>query len=341
MRNHFRALSVEPVEDRSLPSTLLAVEPMFGSHPYNAGAATASFAHQSRGLEQARSFQADFFAESFIRVQFSNNGFVFIQETPTGFTLIPVTVTISTPVTTPQGPTGDGGGSAGGSGQTGGDGGVIGTGNGPVASPHGPARTGATSSPAPGTGDVAFTPTADSANATRATTADQAAASAAAQVAVQNTQPVVAQGTPTVAGHAAYAITAIVPEAEDGADVTPPANPTPTPDPDPTPVPDMGVSDGVVQVAAAAVAPVAGLLPIDLPALSAGTTQFLGRVAELAPVWPDAMPGFDDTLWVAAAALLTGGGVYAAGARSAAKPTPDPVAGALSEWERRHGRATG
>jgi hypothetical protein len=340
MRNHFRALSVEPVEDRSLPSTLLAVEPMFGSHPYNAGAPTASFAHQSRGLEQARSFQADFFAESFIRVQFSNNGFVFIQETPTGFTLVPVTVTISTPVTTPQGPTGDGGGSAGGSAQ-GGD--TGGTGNGPIASPHGPARTGATSSPTPGTTDVAFTPTADSANATRGTTADQAAATAAAQVAVQNTQPVVAQGTPTVAGHAAYAITAIVPEAEDGADVTPPANPTPMsdPDPDPTPMPDTSVGTEVVQVAVAAVVPVAGLLPIDLPALSAGTTQFLGRVADLAPVWPDAMPGFNDTLWAAAAALLTGGGVYAAGARSAAKPTRDPVAGALSEWERRNGRVTG
>lgn len=340
MRNHFRSLSVEPVEDRSLPSaTLLVIEPTFGSHPNHAGAATAAYAHESHGWHgwEARAFEADYFADRFVRVEFSNNGFVFIQDTPTGFTVVPVTVTISTPVTTPQGPTGDGGGSAGGSGQSG----DTGAGNGPVASPHGPARTGATSGPAAGTTDVSFAPPTDSTNTTRAATADQAAASAAAQVSVQNGQPVVAQSATTVTGHAAYAITAIVPEAEDGADVTPPANPAPMPDRDATPVPDMGVGDGVVQIAAAAVAPVAGLLPIDLSALSAGTSQFLGRVADLAPVWPDTMPGFNDTLWVAAAALLTGGGVYAAGARSAAKPTRDPVAGALSEWERRNGRVTG
>ena len=337
MRNHFRSLSVEPVQDRSLPSaTLFVIEPTFGSHAFNSGAVTASYAHESRGWQgwDARTFDS----ETFVRVQFSDNSILFIRDTPTGFQLIPIVVSVTPPTPILQGPTGDGGtSSAGGSAQ----GGDTGGGNGPVASPHGPARTGATSSPTPGTTDVSFTPTTDSANTSRATTADQAAATAAAQVAIQNTQPVVVQATPTVAGHAAYAITAIVPEAEDGADVTPPANPTPMSDPEPTPVPDMGVSDGVIQVAAAAVAPVAGLFPIDLPALSAGTTQFLGRVADLAPVWPDAMPGFNDTLWVAAAALLTGGGVYAAGARSAAKPTRDPVAGTLSEWERRNGRVTG
>jgi hypothetical protein len=251
-----------------------------------------------------------------------------------------VTVTVSTPAPV-QGPTADGGGS-GGAAQGGGDTGIVGTGNGPVASPHGPARTGATSSPTAGTADVAVAPVADQANTTRAATTEQAAASAAAQVLVQNNQPVANQPSTLVTAHAAYAFTAITPEADEGADVVPPDNPEPMPGPAPTPVPDPGdVGTGVVEVAAAAVAPVAGLVPLDLSALSAGATQFLGRVADLAPAWPDAMPGFNDTLWVAAAALLTGGGVYAAGARSAAKPARDAVAGALSEWERRNGRVAG
>lgn len=341
MRNQFRALSVEPVEDRSLPSTFLFFDPGFAYRPAGAGHEVASSAYLSRGWEHARSFQADAFTATFVRVRFSNDAILFIQDTPTGFRLIPVTVTISTPAPV-QGPTADGGGSSGGVAQGGGDTGGGGTGTGPVASSHGPARTGATSGPATDTTDVAFAPPTESANATRAAATDQAAATAAAQVIVQNNQPVVTQTSTLVTPHAAYAFTAITPEAEEGADVTPPATPAPMPGPSPTPDPDpLDVGSGVVQVAAAAVAPVAGLVPLDVTALTAGATQFLGRVADLAPVWPDAMPGFNDTLWVAAAALLAGGGVYAAGARSAAKPTRDAVAGALSEWERRNGRVAG
>lgn len=340
MRNQFRALSVEPVEDRSLPSTLLFIEPGFSNRSVGAAHEVASSAQLSRGWEQARPFQAEAFADAFIQVQFSNNTILFIRDTPTGFQLIPVTVTISTPVTTPQGPTGDGS-----SGQSGGDSGIVGTGSGPVASPHGPARTGATSSPVSDAADVAVAQPTESASATPAATAGQAAANAAAQVLAQNNQPVVLQAPPAVTEHAAYAFTAVVPESDDGADVVPPNKSTPMPDPGPVPAPapdtDVGVESGIIQVAAAAVAPVAGVVPVDLSALSAGANQFLGRVADLAPAWPDAMPGFNDTLWVAAAALLTGGGVYAAGARSATKPTRDAVAGALSEWERRNGRVTG
>jgi len=336
MRNPFRALSVEPVEDRSLPSTLLFIEPGFSHRSQMAANEMASSAHLSHGWEQARMFQAEAFTERLVRVQFANDTILFIQDTPTGFRIIPVAVTVSTPAPV-QGPTGDGGGSTG-AGEGGGDTGSTG----PVASPHGPARTGATSNPVTGTTDVAVAPATESANTSRAATADQAAAGAAAQVLVQNGPALAAQATPVATGHAAYAFTAITPEAEDGADdVVPPTNPDPMPGPAPTPVPDAGSESPVVQVAVAAVAPVAGMVPIDLSALSAGATQFLGRVADLAPVWPDAMPRFNDTLWVAAAALLTGGGVYAAGARSAAKPARDPLAGALSEWERRNGRVTG
>jgi hypothetical protein len=85
----------------------------------------------------------------------------------------------------------------------------------------------------------------------------------------------------------------------------------------------------------------AGLVPFDFATLQTGAGQFLGRVADLAPSWPDGMPGLSDSLWVAAAALLTGGAAYAANNRSAPRPVRGPMAGGLSEWERRNGRHAG
>ena len=79
-------------------------------------------------------------------------------------------------------------------------------------------------------------------------------------------------------------------------------------------------------MAAAAAAPIAGLVPFDFATLQSGAGQFLGRVADLAPSWPDGMPGPSDSLWVAAAALLTGGAAYAANTRSAPRPARDPIA---------------
>ena len=334
MRNHYRALSVEPVEDRSLPSTTFVfLEPTAGyGHHAEMPAAAAARAHEPRGWE-ARLFQA----ETVLRVRFADNSFLFIRETPTGFQIIPGTVTYFVPPPV-QGPVADGATSAAGGSVQGGD-----AGRGPVAPTQGPARVLAAGLTAVGTGEVAVAPTAGSDAEARATTTEQAAAGAAAsQVIVQNTPPVVPVAAPVASGHAAYAITATVPETENGADaVPPPADPAPTPMPEPAPAPDAGAEESLVQVAAAAVAPVAGLVPLDLAALSSGAGQFLDRVADLAPSWPDAMPGFTDTLWVAAAALLTGGAAHAGPARSAPRPVRDPVAGALSEWERRNGRSTG
>src|SRR5690242_18043467 len=105
MRKPFRALSVEPVEDRSLPSTFLFIDPGFSHRAYTPAREMASSAHVSHGWEQARPFQAEAFTQTFVRVQFSNDAILFIRETPTGFQIIPVTVTVSTPAPV-QGPTG-------------------------------------------------------------------------------------------------------------------------------------------------------------------------------------------------------------------------------------------
>jgi hypothetical protein len=332
MRTQSRALSLESVEDRSLPShSFVFVEPIYS---YQAPDRFFAPASQGRGW-QARTFQA----ESFIRVRFADDSVLFIRETPTGFQLIPVTLgtNFNPPTRTPPpdvGPVAGGETSSTGGSAQGGDTGSAGT---PVVGSRGPVRT---ASAPTAVGEVAIAPVNQANTPAQPANADQAAAAnAAAQVAAQSGPPGIAQATPTAGGHAAYAITAIVPE-ESGTNGVQPPDPTPMPGPTPTPAPNGVLENTFIQVAAA-VAPVAGVVSLDLSALEAGAGQFLDRMADLAPSWPDSMPAFSDTLWVAAGALLTGGAAYAFTARSAPRPARDPLTGALSEWERRNGRATG
>ena len=340
MRKPNRALSVEAVEDRSLPSTFMFIEPSF-SYRSNAPAQRGAFASESHGWS-ARSFQG----ETFIRIRMSDNSVLFLRETPTGFQLIPVFTgagntaryqptqpTVPTPV---QGPIADGQtSSAGGSSRD--DGGRT-----PAAQSRGPVAT--AGARAANVGEVAIAPTTQAnAGAVRAD-ADQAARDAAVQASVQSGPPAVTPAAPLLSGHGsaiAYAFTAVNPEAEVPAEGVPPADRAPTPDPAPTPEADDGVAGGLIQVAAAAVAPVAGVVPFDLATLSTGASAFLDRVSDLAPSWPDAMPSFTDSLWVATAAVLGGGAIYASRGRAVPKPGRDPLASALSEWERRNGRAGG
>src|SRR5437660_7226441 len=149
MRTQFRALSVEPIEDRSLPSAFVFVDSGFSYRAHD-GDNVFALASQGRGW-QARTFQA----ESFVRVRFSDDSFVIIRETPTGFQLIPVTVgtkyTPPVPVP-PVGPNPDGGNSSGnGSGQ-GGDSGSAST---PVTASRGPVRSAAAGT---AVGEVAIAP---------------------------------------------------------------------------------------------------------------------------------------------------------------------------------------
>jgi len=111
MRTPSRALSVEPVEDRSVPSAaFVLVEPGLGHHygfgqqGYAAASSYSAAAYVSRGWE-ARTFQA----ETLVRVRFADDSILFIRETPTGFQLIPVTVTYTPPTPVVDGPRGDGG----------------------------------------------------------------------------------------------------------------------------------------------------------------------------------------------------------------------------------------
>src|SRR5687768_15722515 len=96
MRKPNRALSVEAVEDRSLPSTTFAFfEPAY-SYRSDAPAHRGAYSDQPTGWS-ARSFQA----ESYIRIRFSDDSVMFLRQTPTGFQLIPV-FSGRVPVTQPQ-----------------------------------------------------------------------------------------------------------------------------------------------------------------------------------------------------------------------------------------------
>src|SRR5205823_1131791 len=108
-------------------------------------------------------------------------------------------------------------------------------------------------------------------------------------------------------GHGAgYANTATL-GTDDAA--VPPAAAMPDVPPTPAPMPDSDIGTLLIQGVTAVAAPVAGALAIDLSALKVGTSQFLDRVADLSPAWPDDMPGLSDSLWVGAATLLAGGAI--------------------------------
>ena len=339
MRKPNRALSVEAVEDRSLPSTTFVfVDPTF-SYRSHQPAQRAAYGSEAFGYS-ARSFQS----ETFIRIRFSDNSVLFLRETPTGFQLIPVFTGTSSQYqyqpprpTTPApvyGPSAAATQSLRGSVRS------VDNDNTPGAQSRGPVAPAAVRA---NVGNVAIAPTVQSDQVAVRAAANEAA-SAAARVAVENSPPVVTPAVPLLGGHGnaiAYAFTAVDPEAEAPAEAVPPVEPGPMPAPTPNPDEAGGVESGIVQLAAAAVGPVAGLVPFDLSALSAGAGQFLDQVSDLAPSWPDSMPAFTDTLWVATAAVLGGGAIYASRGRAVPKPGRDPLASALSEWERRNGRAAG
>jgi hypothetical protein len=338
MRKANRALSVEAVEDRSLPSTTFVfVEPASSYRSYQP---TARYAMASESaVASSRQFQT----ETIFRIQFSDSSVFYLRQTATGFQLLRnfagrMPDTQAQPQAQRQatqnpvmGPMADGETRS-----------VVGSvRNTPVPQSRGPvAPAGARFN----VGEVAIAPTTQTSAVSVRADAEQAAASAAAQASVQNAQPVAGPVAQLFAGHGsaiAYAFTAVTPEA-DGApgEAVPPPDSVPVPGP--TTTPEAGaVESGIVQLATAVATPVAGLLPFDVSALSAGAGQFLGQVADLAPAWPDSMPAFTDTLWVATAAVLGGGAIYAARGRATPRPARDPLAGALSDWERRNGRAAG
>jgi hypothetical protein len=347
MRTSYRALSIQAVEDRSLPSTLLFIEPGFG---FASHAREANFASdQSSGFQSRGNFG---FEEITFRGQDGgSSSFIFINNSgfnagfgAGGFELIPIFVGTGsgqTPAPTPTPipePTGTGtvgdGGSSGQSG--GGDFGPT-----PVATTHGAAQ--ASSAAAFGPGAVAVLLPNQTTNSV-ATQTTQQATNAAQVVAASNGQPAVTLVTAPASTHAGYAITAVTPDSDA---VAPDDAPAPAPSiplaPVPVPTPDVSViASGVVNVAAVVVAPVAGIVPFDVSTLSTGASQFLDRVTDLAPKWPNSMPAFTDSLWVAAAALLTGSAMHAASVRSAPRgQEPFGKASALAEWERRNGRITG
>jgi hypothetical protein len=350
MRTSYRALSIEAVEDRSLPSTFFFGEPGFG---YAVHGREANFASDQWGGYQTR---GNFGIEEIsFRSQDGTSTFIFINNSgfnagfgAGGFDLIPIFVGTGygqTPTPTPipeptgTGTVGDGGNASngGGTGQTG----SSDFGPAPVAATHGAAQ--ASSAAAFGPGAIAaLLP--NQAASTVFTQTTQQATNAGQVAAAANGQPAVALATTPAPTHAGYAITAITPDSDTAA---PDDLPTPAPSmplaPAPVPAPDSSaIASGVVNTAAAIVAPVAGFVPFDVTTLSAGATQFLDRVTDLAPAWPESMPAFNDSLWVAAAALLTGGAVHAAAVRSAPRSQePFGKASALAEWERRNGRVTG
>lgn len=338
MRKPNRALSVEAVEDRSLPSTLLFIDPGFSYRSY-APAYRGSFSPEPAAYA-ARSFQT----ESFIRIRFSDNSSMLLRETPYGWQLVQATRGDSAARYQPQptvptafmGPIADARTSSSG-GSVRDDGGRA-----PVAQSRGPI---APAGMRANVGNVALAPTTQENAGTVRAQADRAARDGVVQASAQNGPPAVVPPAPLLNGYGdsiAYAFTAVNPDAAVApAEAVPPVDPTPMPGPAPTPEADGSVESGVIQLAAAAVGPVAGLVPFDLSTLSAGASQFLDRVSDLAPAWPDAMPAFTDTLWVATAAVLGGGAIYASRGRAVPRPGRDPLASALSEWERRNGRAAG
>jgi hypothetical protein len=63
---------------------------------------------------------------------------------------------------------------------------------------------------------------------------------------------------------------------------------------------------------ASAIAPVAGLIPLNLSALESGVRGVLDGVSDLDAVWSDESGGYEDYLWLGAAMLVAGGMMQAA-----------------------------
>jgi hypothetical protein len=210
----------------------------------------------------------------------------------------------------------------------------VGSGTGSViAQPHVAAHT-----PAATPANPAISNPAESNNAATPTAAAQAAAAVQAS-AVQATQIQVAITAPVSTGRIGpYANTAVL----GSADELPAPPPPSSAEPPLSVTPSTATSETETPTAPTTSDPVAGLLPFDLSTLSATASQFLGRVADLAPSWPDGMPSVSDSIWMAAIGVLGGGAIYAATNRPA-RPARDAFgsASALSEWERRNARSAG
>jgi len=158
---------------------------------------------------------------------------------------------------------------------------------------------------------------------------------------VAGNQPFAPVAAPLFADRVGVVSTALVispgdgPPSADAPDPAPPSAADPLPS---APIETLPAEDTSIEVPAAVAVPVAGLVPIDLSGIGAAAGNFLGRLSALEVTWPAAMPGFEDYLWTAAAALLAAGAVHASrpGRRAdppRAKTRLDP---ALAEWEDRH-----
>jgi len=324
MRTSYRALNVESVEDRSLPSSYIGFAAPSAAHftptnyyqPYVTFATATWEAHEVTA--EGRIVNVRFFEPVMVIHEpywyGRTEGFNGSQPTqPT-----PVVVGVN------DGGNADSGTSA-----------VVGSGTGPrIAEPQ-VVSHGQNAAPA----NVSIPVPTESTNVAAPVQVAQAAAAAVQAAAIQATQMQVVTTAPISVGRVGgYTNTAIIGPADAAAVPPPPSSAEPPLAPAPTPPAD----DSETPAAPATSDPVAGLLPVDLSTLQATASQLLGRVADLAPAWPDGMPSLSNSLWMAAIGVLGGGAIYAATNRPA-RPSRDAFgsASALSEWERRNARSAG
>jgi hypothetical protein len=324
MRTNFRALNVESVEDRSLPSSFF----MFAA-PTSAHAAPTvhnqPYVTFATATWEARAITAE---GAIVNVRFYEPIVVIHQSYWYGSSEGYNTAQSSrqAPIISSSNDNGrnaDSGTSA-----------EVGSSTGPTIAPAQAVNRVQNSTPS----NVSISVPADSNGAAAPVIAGQAAAAAVQAVAISSTQMQMAATSPISAGRVGgYTNTALVGPTDAVAVPLPPSSSEPPLAPAPTPA-----EESEVPAAPATSDPISGLLPIDLSTLQATASQFLGRVADLAPVWPDEMPSVSNSLWMAAIGVLGGGAIYAATNRPA-RPARDAFgsASALSEWERRNARAAG
>jgi hypothetical protein len=292
-----RSLTVEPFEDRFLPSVTYVVVPSDFALPARMADGIGPGAHL--GPDFAR-WGAGFFAPDRIAMGFRG-----------GFAL------------RPNGPPPDG---ADPDGPPASDGpGTGGAARGPargVARPHPDSPAGAES--------VALLPS--ESNSAPSDSRPGAPATERIPVTVPAVPSLVAQPLTVRVGVAVAAITTGVGNAsgtaEPPAPSPPPADETPPAPTETTPAADLATETH-------AVAALVGLGPGDLAGLASAAGNFLGRLAALEVAWPDDMAEFEDYLWVAAATLLAAGAVHVSrssrpGAQPRANGRPDSV---LAAWE--------
>jgi len=177
-----------------------------------------------------------------------------------------------------------------------------------------------------------------------------AAQPVAQQVQSAQTQVVLAASSTASNTHAAYqfldagdvpASRASAPDALPGAPESaepPPAMPAPADAPGHASV-DEAPTIPALQVPS----PVAGVLPFNPIALGSAASTFLDRVSDLSPDWPSSMPQFEDYLWTAAAAV-TAVGAVGAGLRRPGERSDNrrsKLDSVLVEWESKNAGRVG